>query len=129
MSPDANGFWTPEERRAEAVAAEAALKARRDPYQIAGELTADETKATAEADARLAAAAAANQAARRAVTAARDAVPSWRPATGRETATAEEAERALGRAMRDEEDARGASVRLSIAIQAARAARREAADR
>jgi hypothetical protein len=126
--PDANGFWTPEERRAEAVAAETALNARRDPAQIAGELTADEVKATADAGARLATAVAANQAAARALAVARD-VPHWRPATGRETATFEEAERALSRAMRDEEDARGASVRLSIAIQATRAARREAADR
>jgi hypothetical protein len=127
--PDANGFWTPEERRAEAVAAEAALKARRDPYQLAGELTPDEVKATADADARLAEAVAAHQAAQRAVTAARDAVPHWKVASGRETATFEEAERAQTRAYRDEEDARGASVRLAIAIQAARAARREAADR
>lgn len=128
--PDSNGFWTPEERRAEAVAAEAALKARRDPYQLAGELTPDEVKATADADARLAAAVAANQAAIRAVTKAQEAVKEpWKGTTPKEEEAIAEAERARSRATRDEEDARGASVRLSLAIGAARAARREAADR
>ena len=128
--PDANGFWTPEERRAEAVAAEAALGARRDPYQLAGELTPDETKATADADARLAAAVAANQAAFRAVTKAKDAVKEpWKGTTPKELEAIAEAERALSRARRDEEDVRGGNGRLSLAIGAARAARRWAADR
>src|SRR5450759_696213 len=83
--PDRNGFRTPEETRQEFVDAEAALKARRDPYQLAGELTPDEAKATADADARLAVAVAANQAAQRAVTKAQEAVKEpWKGTTLKE---------------------------------------------
>jgi len=128
--PDRNGFRTPEETRQEFVDAEAALKARRDPYQLSGELTPDEAKATADADARLAVAVAANQAAQRAVTKAQEAVKEpWKGTTLKEDEAIAEAERAVSRARRDEEDVRGGSVRLSLAIGAARAARREAADR
>jgi hypothetical protein len=129
MSPDANGFWTEAERRAEMVSAEAALLARRAPEELAGELTPEETAEIDAMEKQLAAAADATNAARRALAAAQDAVPGWRKAIGREQATLEDAERALPRAARAEEDVLGERNRLHERIGAARQARRQEAAR
>jgi hypothetical protein len=107
-------------------AAEAALKARRGAYELAGEPTPAEAKEIADMDSRLAEAAAATQASIGAVVAARDATPRWRLADGREAATFEEAERVRRRATSAEEDARGEYMRLHSRIDAACQARREA---
>jgi hypothetical protein len=127
--PDANGFWTPAEQRAEMVSAEAALLARRDPEQLAGEPTPEEAAEIAAMDDRLAAAADASNAARRALAAAQDAVPGWRKPIGREQATIDEAERALPRVARAEEDVLGERNRLHTRIGEARQARRQEAAR
>jgi hypothetical protein len=125
--PDANGFWTKEEQRAEWEAAEKALLARRDKAQLAGDPTPEEAAQLAAADARLALARAAFGAAVRAVAAAPQAVKEpWKGATPKEAEAITDAERAQVRASRDEEDARVDLNRLSVAISAARAARRSA---
>ena len=120
------GFMTAAETRSEMLAAEAAVKARRGTYELAGEPTPAEAKEIADMDSRLAVAAAATQASIGAVVAARDAVPSWRPADGRETATLEEAERTRQRAEFSEQDVRLDYMRLHSRIDAACQARREA---
>jgi len=125
--PDANGFMTPAENRAEWVAAEAALLARRDPAQLAGEATPAEAKQLDAADAKLAAAIAANGAAFRGLVAAQNAPEAWKPATSHQRDAIVEAERALERARRDEEDARRERIELGRTVSAARQARREAA--
>jgi hypothetical protein len=122
-----NGFWTKEEQRAEWALAEKELLARRDKAQLAGEPTKDEAAALAAADARVELAAAAFGAAVRAVAKAQEAVKKpWEGATAREALAISDAERAQVRSARDEEDARADGNRLSVAISAARAARRAA---
>lgn len=123
-----NGFMTPAETAAEWRQAEDALKARRDPAQLAGELTPAEAKSIAAMDERLAAAVAANQAALRKVIAAREAID-YRGPRGGQAATLAEAERVLARSSREEEEARQDQMRLSVAIGAARQARRQEAAR
>jgi hypothetical protein len=126
--PDANGFWTEAERRAEAIAAERALMARRTPEELAGEPTKEEASLLAASEARIELAAAAFGAAVRAVAKAQEAVKEpWKGASPKEEAAIADAERARARASRDEEDARVDRNRLSVAISAARAARRAAA--
>ena len=122
-----NGFMTPAETRAEWEAAEKVLLARRDKFQLAGEPTAEEAAQLAAADARVELAAAAFGAAARAVAAAQEAVKApFQVATPKEAEAIADAERAQVRASRDEEDARVDLNRLSFAISAAGAARREA---
>ena len=127
--PDANGFWTPAEQRAEMISAEAALLARRSAEEIAGDLTPAEEAEIAAMEKQLAAAADASNAARRALAAAQDAVPGWRKPIGREQATIDEAERALPRVARAEEDVLGERNRLHARIGEARQARRQEAAR
>jgi predicted nucleic acid-binding Zn-ribbon protein len=128
--PDANGFWTPAEQRAEMVDAEAALHARpRSAEEVAGDLNPEETVEIEAMEKQLAAAAAATNAARRALAAAQDAVPDWRKPIGREQSTIDEAERALPRIARAEEDVLGERNRLHTRIGEARQARRQEAAR
>ena len=125
--PDRDGFMTAAETHAEAVAAEAALIARRGPYELAGEPTAEEVKQMAAADSRHALAAAAFGAAVRAVVKAREAVAEpWKGEAPAEAEAIADAERAQVRASRDEEDALLARNRTAAAISAAGAARRAA---
>jgi hypothetical protein len=121
-----NGFMTPAETRAEWQSAEKRLHARRDKSQLAGEPTAEEAALLAASDARLATAAAAFGAAVRAVAKAQEVKEPWKGASPKEAEAIADAERAQGRASRDEEDERVARNRLSGAISAARAARRAA---
>lgn len=122
-----NGFMTAAETRAEWEAAEKALLARRDRAQLAGEPTAEEAAQLAAVDARLELARAAFGASARAAAKAREAVKEpWKGTTPKEAEAIADAERAQARASRDEEDALLARTRLSVAISAARAARRAA---
>jgi len=124
-----NGFMTAAETRQEWVAAEAALHARpRSAEEIAGDLTPAEEAEIAAMDAQLAAASAATAAASRAVAAAEE-VPGWRSPNGRERERHEEAERALPRVARAEEDVLGERNRLHARIGEARQARRQEAAR
>jgi chromosome segregation ATPase len=123
-----NGFMTAAETHKEWVDAEAELRARlRSAEEIAGDLTPSEEAAIAAMEKQLAAAADATNAARRALAAAQDAVPVWRKPIGREQATIDEAERALPRIARAEEDVLGERNRLHTRIGEARQARRQAA--
>ena len=123
-----NGFMTAAETRQEWVVAEAALHARpRSAEEIAGDLSPEETAEIDAMEKQLASAADATNAARRALAAAQDAVPGWRKAIGREQATIDEAERALPRVARAEEDVLGERNRLHARIGEARQARRQAA--
>lgn len=121
-----NGFMTAAETHAEWVAAEAALRARRDPAQLAGEPTPEEAAQLAAVDARLALTRTAFGEAVRAVVQAQDGIEGWRPVTTKEAERIADLERTQARASRDEEDALLARNRLSVAIGAAGAARRAA---
>jgi hypothetical protein len=124
-----NGFMTPAETRAEYLAAEAALLARRSPAELAGEMTGEEIAANAASDAALAEAVAAHAAADAALFAANAATDGWREPTGREAGRIAEAERTVRTAAAAEAEARLDWSALQTRIGQARQARRNEAER